>query len=143
MERQNFSRGNFCLAASRCLSRPSGYWFRARGQKSYRNVQNSPNRRFGANPEKSDLEDLFGQKRCRTKSPRMFRIFDPNFAPNFASNFPRIFEDFSCFVSWETKTTKNSRKKITRQQRNCRFRKTPRTEGRHKVQVCLSRCAKS
>ena len=33
----------------------------------------------------------FGQKSCRTKVSRIFRIFVPNFAPNFAPNFPRIF----------------------------------------------------
>ena len=32
-----------------------------------------------------------GQKSCRTKASRIFRIFVPNFAPNFAPNFPRIF----------------------------------------------------
>ena len=32
-----------------------------------------------------------GQKSCRTKVSRSFRIFVPNFAPNFAPNFPRIF----------------------------------------------------
>ena len=32
-----------------------------------------------------------GQKSCRTKVSRIFRIFVPNFAPNFAPNFPRIF----------------------------------------------------
>ena len=32
-----------------------------------------------------------GQKICRTKASRIFRIFVPNFAPNFAPNFPRIF----------------------------------------------------
>ena len=34
---------------------------------------------------------LLGQKSCRTKVSRIFRIFVPNFAPNFAPNFPRIF----------------------------------------------------
>ena len=32
-----------------------------------------------------------GQKSCRTKVSRFFRIFVPDFAPNFALNFPRIF----------------------------------------------------
>ena len=32
-----------------------------------------------------------GQKSCRTKVSRIFRIFVPNFAPNLAPNFPRIF----------------------------------------------------
>ena len=36
-------------------------------------------------------EQLLGQKSCRTKVSRIFRIFVPNFAPNFAPNFPRIF----------------------------------------------------
>ena len=47
---------------------------------------------------------LLGQKSCRTKVPRIFQIFVPNFAPNF----PWIFEEFSCFLSWETETRKNS-----------------------------------
>ena len=34
---------------------------------------------------------LLGQKSCRTKVSRIFRIFVPNVAPNFAPNFPRIF----------------------------------------------------
>ena len=34
---------------------------------------------------------FLGQKSCRTKVPRIFRIFVPNFAPNVAPNFPRIF----------------------------------------------------
>ena len=35
--------------------------------------------------------DMLGQKSCRAKVPRIFRIFVPNFAPNSAPNFPRIF----------------------------------------------------
>ena len=53
---------------------------------------------------------LLGQKSCRTKVSRIFRTFVPNFAPNFAPNFPEVFEDFSCFVSWETETRKNAPK---------------------------------
>ena len=35
----------------------------------------------------------------------------PEFCPEFCSEFsPNIFEDFSCFVSWETETRKNSPK---------------------------------
>ena len=34
---------------------------------------------------------VLGQKSCRTKVPRIFRIFVPNFAPNLALNFHRIF----------------------------------------------------
>ena len=34
---------------------------------------------------------FLGQKSRRTKVPRIYRIFDPNFAPNFSPNFPRIF----------------------------------------------------
>ena len=37
------------------------------------------------------LSSFLGQKSCRTKVSRIFRIFVPNFAPNFAPNFPRIF----------------------------------------------------
>ena len=50
---------------------------------------------------------LLGQKSCRTKVPRIFRIFVPNFPPNFAPNFPgepEFFDGFSCFVSWEKET---------------------------------------
>ena len=43
------------------------------------------------------------QKNCRTKSPR---IFFPNSAPNFAMKVPRIFDDLSCFVFWETDNIK-------------------------------------
>ena len=51
---------------------------------------------------------MLGQESCRTKVSRILRIFVPNFAPNFA--FTEFFEDFSCFVSWETETRKNSPK---------------------------------
>ena len=37
------------------------------------------------------LPFFLGQKSCRTKVPRILRIFIPNFAPNFAPNCPRIF----------------------------------------------------
>ena len=57
-----------------------------------------------------DSSIALGQKSCRTKVSRIFRIFVPNFAPNFAPNFPRIFRGLSCFVSWETETRKNSPK---------------------------------
>ena len=30
--------------------------------------------------------------------------------PNLAPNFPKLFEDFLCFIFWETATTKNSPK---------------------------------
>ena len=55
--------------------------------------------------------NFLGQKRCRTKSPRIFRIFVPNFAPNFAPNFPRKFSGVFvlCFVGNgdQKKFTKN------------------------------------
>ena len=35
-----------------------------------------------------------GQRSCRTKFPRIFQFFLPDFAPNFALNFPRIFQGF-------------------------------------------------
>ena len=54
--------------------------------------------------------DSLGQKSCRTKVSRIFRIFVLNFAPNFAPNFSESFEDFSCFVSWEMENRKNSLK---------------------------------
>ena len=59
---------------------------------------------------KGIFANFLGQKSCRTKVPGILRIFVPNFAPNFAPNFPRIFEEFSCFISWETETRKNSPK---------------------------------
>ena len=62
-----------------------------------------------SNPIRGKCRRL-GQKSCRTKVSRIFRIFVPNFAPNFAPNFPEFFEDFSCLVSWETETRKNSPK---------------------------------
>ena len=41
------------------------------------------------------LSGIFlGQKSCRTKVPRIFRIFVPDFLPNFPPNFPRIFQGF-------------------------------------------------
>ena len=45
---------------------------------------------------KRDLHsrNSLGQKSCRTKVSRIFRIFVPNFAPNFAPNFPRIFRGY-------------------------------------------------
>ena len=48
----------------------------------------------------SDKSNVFGQKSCRTKVSRIFRVFVPNFAPNFAQNFPRFFWGFFvlCFV---------------------------------------------
>ena len=58
----------------------------------------------------SRIDILLGQKSCRTKVPRIFRIFVPNFAPNVAPNLPDFFEEFSCFVSWETETRKISPK---------------------------------
>ena len=49
-----------------------------------------------------DASDSLGQKSCRTTGPRLF------FFP--ARIFPEMFEEFSCFVSWETATRKNSPK---------------------------------
>ena len=61
-----------------------------------------PNRKSGNAPE--FWAKTLGQKSCRTKVPRIFRIFVPNFAPNFPRIFLRRF--FFCFVSWETETRK-------------------------------------
>ena len=36
-------------------------------------------------------QEELGQKSCRTKLSRIFRMFVPSFAPNFAPNFLRIF----------------------------------------------------
>ena len=44
----------------------------------------------GTNPD-CPWDKPLGRKSCRTKVPRIFRIFVPNSAPNFAVNFPRIF----------------------------------------------------
>ena len=41
-----------------------------------------------------DLPNHLGQKSCRTKVPRIFRIFVPDFLPNFPPNFPRNFRGF-------------------------------------------------
>ena len=46
---------------------------------------------FGESVSSPLSRSLLGQKSCRTKVPRIFRIFVPNFAPNFAPNFPRSF----------------------------------------------------
>ena len=84
---------------------------------------------------------MLGQKSRRTKVSRIFRIFVPNFAPKFCSKF---FEEFSCFVSWETETRKNSLKipaifqcKIPRQMR----KKIHRTFlERRQSNICQSCC---
>ena len=47
-----------------------------------------------------------GQKSCRTRVSRIFRIFRPEFCLEFCSEFTLNFEEFSCFVSWETETRK-------------------------------------
>ena len=56
---------------------------------------------------------MLGQKSCRTKVSRNFRIFVPNFAPNFAPNFPRNFRGLFVlrFVGdgGQKKSTKNPR----------------------------------
>ena len=49
---------------------------------------------------------IFGQ--VRKVAERKFLEFFGIIVPNFAPNFPRFFWDFSCFISWETETTKNS-----------------------------------
>ena len=73
---------------------------------------------------------LLGQKSCRTKVPRIFRIFVPDFAPNFAPNFPRIFQGFFVLRFVETGDQNNFTKnpaifqcKIPRQTRKKRFTK--------------------
>ena len=48
-----------------------------------------------------------GQKRCRTKSPRMFRTFEPNLVPKNAPTFTRTFRPL---FSGETETRENSPK---------------------------------
>ena len=54
-----------------------------------------PRRGLWENPQTPPQSPLrgkfFGQRSCRTKVSRIFRIFVPNFAPNFAPNFSRIF----------------------------------------------------
>ena len=66
-----------------------------------------------ANQTATNKEVELGQKSCRPKVPRIFKIFVPNFAPNFAPNFPRIFQGFFvlCFVGNgdQKKFTKNPR----------------------------------
>ena len=48
---------------------------------------------FVSTHDSSKKPSFLGQKSCRTKVPRIFRFFVPNFAPNFAPNFPRIFRE--------------------------------------------------
>ena len=57
---------------------------------------------------------LLGQKSCRTKVSRIFRIFVPGLAPNFAPNFPRICRGLFvlCFVG------NGDQKKFTRNPRH-------------------------
>ena len=49
---------------------------------------------------------MLGQKSCRKKVSRIFRIC----VPISLRIFPEFFEDFSCFVSWETEIRKKSPK---------------------------------
>ena len=58
----------------------------------YRRVSNAALANAALVPSSKNWQKyLGGQKSCRTKVPRIFRFFVPNFAPNFALNFPRIF----------------------------------------------------
>ena len=51
-----------------------------------------------------------GQESCRTKVSRVFE-FSSRILPRILLRiFPEFFKDFSCFVSWETETRKNSPK---------------------------------
>ena len=51
-----------------------------------------------------------GHRSCRTKVPEFFE-FSSRILPRILLRiFPEFFEDFSCFVSWETETRKNSPK---------------------------------
>ena len=102
-----------CRPETGCSGKCSGNLFLEETQ----GPSTSPSTPFLAGTSPSTLPSTFGglgvllgQESCRTKVSRIFRIFVPNFAPNFAPNFPRIFDDFSHFVSWETETRKNSPK---------------------------------
>ena len=58
----------------------------------------------------SPLDKFLGQKSRRTKVPRIFK-FSSRILPRILLRmFPEFFEEFSCFVSWETETRKNSPK---------------------------------
>ena len=49
---------------------------------------------------------LLGQKGCRTKVSEFFE-FSSRILPRILLRiFPEFFEDFSCFISWETETRK-------------------------------------
>ena len=56
-------------------------------------------------PRQALLEKLQNES-----SPNFFRIFVPSSARILLRISPEIFEDFSCFVSWEAETRKNSPK---------------------------------
>ena len=124
IERQKLSRGNFCPGTSRCLAGPTG-------QDSLVNLLR---RRLVITEAFGDFLTSLGQKSCRTKVSRIFRIFVPNFCPEFCSEF---FPNFSCFVSWETENRKNSPKipaifqcKIPRQTQKKVFTKLFRRAGK-------------
>ena len=85
---------------------------------------------------------LFGQKRCRTKPPRFFRIFDSTFFRKMLQRFPEIFHKFSCFVSWEPETTENSSQipencQLSVPRQICRFHKSFLEGRKSKVWVLL------
>ena len=62
----------------------------------------------------SKCQECFGQESCRTKAPRIFRIFVRILPRILLRIFPRFFVEFSCFILWETET----RKKITKKTRH-------------------------
>ena len=69
---------------------------------------------------------LLGQHSCRTKVPRISRVFVPNFAPNLAPNFPRNFRGFFVlrFVG------DGDQKKFTKNLRHVSMQKLP---GKHEI----------
>ena len=81
-----------------------GLELRKYGQRTVRESWLSSCKGCEANRTDNSQENFIRSANCRTKVPRIFRIFVPNFAPNF----PHFFEDFSCFTFRETETTKNS-----------------------------------
>ena len=48
---------------------------------------------------------LGAEKLQKESSPHSVWILSPSFAPKVLRNFPDMFENFSCFVSWESETT--------------------------------------
>ena len=75
--------------------------------KTLENKQKTPQKTKEIPSKKNTKETKTSRKR---RTGDFFRIFDPNVAPKNAPKFPQLLEWFSCFLSWETETTRNSPK---------------------------------